>query len=143
MKEYHIYMICNTVNSKLYIGSTTKSLNKRWRLHISDSKRQRTKNFPLYIAFKKHGVDNFCIEHVETIDVNTKDEARIVENEYIDAYDSINNGYNAYRAYQTYDEKVMQHLECSKIWRSNNREHIKIWRRNYRKNNKQTNKIEK
>ena len=37
-----IYKITNDVNGKVYIGKTLYSVEKRWKEHINDSKRERT-----------------------------------------------------------------------------------------------------
>ena len=60
-----IYKITNDVNEKVYIGKTLRSVEKRWKEHIQDSKREHTENRPLYRAMNKYGIDNFHIETIE------------------------------------------------------------------------------
>lgn len=43
-----IYKITNDVNGKVYIGKTLFSVEKRWKEHFKDSKKERCKNRPLY-----------------------------------------------------------------------------------------------
>lgn len=56
-----VYLITNKVNGKLYVGQTTKDVATRWALHMSDFERGRKKNYPLYLAFAKYGVENFDV----------------------------------------------------------------------------------
>ena len=37
-----IYTITNAVNGKVYIGKTLRSVEKRWKEHIQESKREHT-----------------------------------------------------------------------------------------------------
>ena len=88
----YIYKITNLVNGKSYIGATKKSLSDRWKYHLHDSKRERSKNRPLYIAMNKYGIDNFNISVVE----ECEDDSVLFEREiyWIDYYDTYRNGYN-------------------------------------------------
>jgi group I intron endonuclease len=63
----YIYKIVNKVNSKVYIGQTTGTLEKRFQDHIKESLRNRSKNRPLYKAFRKYGIENFYIEALEIL----------------------------------------------------------------------------
>lgn len=86
-----IYKITNKVNGKCYIGKTEKSVEQRFKEHISDSKKERCKNRPLYRAMNKYGVDNFTIELIESCDNTTEQEIY-----WIGFYKSYgNSGYNA------------------------------------------------
>lgn len=57
-----IYIITNLVNQKTYIGKTTKTIEHRWKIHVTDSKRHKSK---LYNAMNKYGYENFIIEVFE------------------------------------------------------------------------------
>ena len=59
-----IYKITNDINQKVYIGKTTKSLEKRWQEHKQAAYRGRDKNRPLYNAIRKYGEQYFSIELV-------------------------------------------------------------------------------
>ena len=89
-KRMNVYKITNTVNDKVYIGITSKSLKERFSWHMRDCRKGTRKK--LYSAIRKYGEDKFSIELVEKAKADT-----IVEREehYIDAYDSYKNGYNA------------------------------------------------
>ena len=56
-----IYVITNDVNGKQYVGKTNFSLERRFREHIADSKRERCNKRPLYSAMNKYGVEHFHI----------------------------------------------------------------------------------
>jgi group I intron endonuclease len=85
-----IYKITNTLNGKVYIGKTTKSLNERKKTHL---KRFRSgEKTHLYSAFKKYGKDVFLWEElISCTDIGVLDELEI---SFIKKYDSFKNGYN-------------------------------------------------
>lgn len=93
-----IYKITNKVNGKVYIGKTTCVIEKRFREHINDSKKERCNKRPLYDAINKYGEDNFYIEIVETDipDENINDR-EIFYIRYFNSYVGFenSNGYNA------------------------------------------------
>lgn len=60
-----IYVITNDVNGKQYVGKTNFSLERRFREHIADSKRERCNKRPLYSAMNKYGIEHFHIEQLE------------------------------------------------------------------------------
>lgn len=52
-----IYLIRNTVNGKLYVGQTKKTIDKRWEQHCSKARRNPTTHFEH--AINKYGPDSF------------------------------------------------------------------------------------
>ena len=62
----YIYKIINKKNNKIYIGKTEFSIEKRWKEHLRDSKKNLDR--PLYRAMNKYGIENFDIEQVEKTD---------------------------------------------------------------------------
>lgn len=54
-----VYKITNTVNGKVYIGKTIRTLQRRWQEHLRASN-----DMPISRAIRKYGVDNFTIEVV-------------------------------------------------------------------------------
>lgn len=88
-----IYKITNKINQKIYIGKT-KNIDRRWKDHIrlAFTKNQKEYNKPLYMAFRKYGINNFLFEIIEEVN-NDKGEER--EQYWIKYYDSYNKGYNA------------------------------------------------
>lgn len=89
----YIYVITNDVNGKQYVGKTNKSISKRFKEHISDSRKERCEKRPLYSAMNKYGVEHFHVEQLEKCSV--EDAAK--REEYwifkLNTYDC--NGYNA------------------------------------------------
>lgn len=90
----NIYRIINNINGKSYIGKTYQNIEKRFKEHIQDSKKERCKNRPLYRAMNKYGIANFSIELIGCFEENILEEKEI---EYIKLYNSYvkDNGYNA------------------------------------------------
>lgn len=88
-----IYIIKNIINTKVYIGQTTKELAERLRKHIQESSAERSRGRPLYDAMKKYGSANFFIELLEECDFSRADER---EQYWIKFYASLGSGgYNA------------------------------------------------
>ena len=94
----YIYIIKNTVNDKVYIGKTCKSIKERFTEHIYSAKtaEYRFKRV-LYLAMNKYGIDKFYVEQLEC-DL-TDEQACEKEQYYISQYRSYVgfddcNGYN-------------------------------------------------
>lgn len=73
-----VYLIVNMINNHKYVGITTLPLNRRWAVHISDS---RKKSYPLYRAMRKYGLKNFQICSLETVSAESKKEIISLLNE--------------------------------------------------------------
>lgn len=63
----YIYKILNSINSKVYVGKTTLTLEQRFKEHKSDSKKELLSKRPLYNAMKKYGISAFYIELIEEV----------------------------------------------------------------------------
>lgn len=111
-----VYRITNTVNDKVYIGSTLGSLSHRFHRHVQKIKT----GFKLQQAMSELGSENFRIELLQNFHCNTRDELREQEHRFIVLFDSINKGYNTNRAYVSKETKRMENINyCSdfrKIW---------------------------
>lgn len=88
----YIYKITNKINNKIYIGQTIKSIEKRFRQHISVAKQGRQNR--LAKAIRKYGPENFYIEIIDT--ATTKEELNQKELNWMYYYNSLDpkNGYN-------------------------------------------------
>lgn len=88
-----IYMIKNTVNNKVYIGSSV-NLNRRIKKHFYEIKKKFHHNKHLEKAVHKYGVENFEIYLLEVFDIITDNKLRKIEESFIEKYDSYKKGYN-------------------------------------------------
>lgn len=94
----YIYKITNSVNKKIYIGQTIRTVAIRFRQHINDSKNNRD-NSILHLAFKKYGVDKFDIKTLNEYCCDDKNQLiKILNDEeikYIKMFNSLDPyGYN-------------------------------------------------
>lgn len=87
----YIYIIKNDFNDKVYIGKTIKSVETRWKCHLSRSHNKSIKN-KLYSAMRTLGEEHFYIETLGEFDNNDLDAKEV---EYIRLYNSFHNGYNS------------------------------------------------
>lgn len=81
-----IYCIKNTINNKLYIGSS-KNINKRKQEHFSRLRRGVHKNVKLQASYNKHGEASFIFEILETNSKLNREELLSLEQNYIDRYE--------------------------------------------------------
>jgi len=85
-----IYKIVNTVNEKIYIGSTVTALYRRMKDHRQQAK-TRTSKF--YSAMRRHGVENFKIELIKDYPCETlkqlEDKEFRVLSKYIAGQDTV------------------------------------------------------
>ena len=90
---FSIYSITNLITGKMYIGYTN-DVEKRFSNHRSSGGRGIGSCTQLYKSMKKHGVDNFLFEVIQS-EIETLEEAKRLEIKFIDLYDTYANGYNA------------------------------------------------
>lgn len=95
----YIYKISNTVNNKLYIGQTVKTIQTRFREHIRSARTNTNQTMIIPKVIKKYGEDNFSISEIEKIIEDSKEELfnKLNEREifYISLYNTVRpNGYN-------------------------------------------------
>lgn len=80
-----IYILKNTVNSKVYIGQTWRTLEERKKSGYVGCPK-------ICMAIKKYGKENFYYQVLTFC--STQEVANILEAMFIKLYDSIKNGYN-------------------------------------------------
>ena len=85
-----IYKITNTVNGKIYVGQTVRTLEERKQQHIRIAKSGHKNH--LYNAMRKYGIENFKFEKI--CDVDNIEDLNILERYYIAKYNCIKDGYN-------------------------------------------------
>lgn len=84
-----IYLIQNLINGKCYIGQSI-DIYTRWRRHKNPNTWVE-KDYPLYRAFQKYGLNNFKFEILEECAPKELNEKEIY---YIEKYNSFFEGYN-------------------------------------------------
>lgn len=111
----YIYKITNTLNDKVYIGQTVKTVEKRFIQHKNNSNKSYFSQIVLYKAFNKYGIENFKCETIEEVPNELLDER---EKYWIEYYNSYFEGYNSTlggRAIQLYnwdtDDIIEKYLE--------------------------------
>ena len=80
---------------RCYIGQTIQNPNQRRLEHIADSK-HTTKEYHFHNALRKYGIDSFTFEVIAT--ALTLDELNLLEEKYMEQFNSINNGFNIRQA---------------------------------------------
>ena len=68
-----IYKITNKLNGHSYIGQST-NIEHRWKAHKNTYNWEREIRKPLYLAFKKYGIEHFYIEEIEEVENDLLDE---------------------------------------------------------------------
>lgn len=88
---YNLYIIRNTINTKVYIGQTKKSIDVRFQEHLTQSNLYSHRK--LYKEILLLGSSNFYIELLKSnVASNIVDELEI---HYIKQFDSFNSGLNS------------------------------------------------
>ena len=88
----YIYKIQNLTTQKSYIGQTI-NIERRKRDHFNDLQNHTHVNPKLQAAWDKYGKDDFTFEFWKFSNC-TADQLNQLECDFIEKYDSLNNGYN-------------------------------------------------
>lgn len=93
-----IYKIENKINKKCYIG-ISKDIKRRWNSHkyhaTNTNLADRERDYPLYKAMRKYGIENFDFSILEELPEETSYETLVEKEKYwIAKFDSYNKGYN-------------------------------------------------
>ena len=109
-----IYKITNTINGKIYVGQTTKTIEQRFIKH----KGQIKDGSALHNAMLKYGVENFVIESIET-NINKKDlnsrEIYWIQKLHSCYLDYPNVGYNKLRGGSPSDSPIRAKLSKKEV----------------------------
>jgi group I intron endonuclease len=87
-----IYLIENQINHKQYVGKTKLPIQRRFREHITNSKKSKYQNILLYKAFQKYGIENFTICEIDL--AKTAEELIKKEKFWIKKLRTFGKGYN-------------------------------------------------
>lgn len=134
-----IYLIRNTVNDMVYVGSTVESLANRFAGHKAAWKEEKTLS-PIYKAFTELGIEAFYIELYEEYPCDNKEQKTKKEGEVIrllkdTAYNVRIEG-RTQKQYQTDNRE--QIAAQRKQYRTDNQEQIAAGKRIYSDANKET-----
>lgn len=124
-----IYIIRNTENNKVYIGSTTQPLCKRMVGHRCSARDEKKQHFPLYVAFNEVGVDRFYIELVEDYPCENIEQLLAREGHFIREFNTHINGYNKQFTGRSREE-------YNKVYYEQNKDKIKQSDKEYYEQNK-------
>ena len=91
----YIYKFTHIESGRSYIGQTIQEPNRRRLEHIADS-RHTPKEYHFHNALRKYSIESFIFEVIDT--ANTIEELNLLEEKYVEQYDSINNGFNIRQA---------------------------------------------
>ena len=83
------------MSRRCYIGQTIQNPNRRRLEHIADS-RHTPREYHFHNALRKYGIDAFTFEVIDT--ASTLEELNLLEEKYVEQFDSINNGFNIRQA---------------------------------------------
>ena len=91
---YKIYIVRNTVNGKIYVGLTRKSIEHRWKWHVYASNHYKKTQIVFLRAIRKYGPEAFTIKEIDS--ATDKHLAYGLEMAYILLYQATNPelGYN-------------------------------------------------
>lgn len=52
----YIYKVTNTINGKIYVGQTIRTIKKRWKQHVYSAYHEtKEHNAPIQYAIRKYG----------------------------------------------------------------------------------------
>lgn len=91
----YIYKFTHIESGRCYIGQTIQDPNQRRLEHIADS-RYTSKEYHFHNALRKYGIDAFTFEVIDT--ASSIEELNLLEEKYVNQYDSIKNGFNIRQA---------------------------------------------
>ena len=108
----NIYCIYDN-NEICYVGSTIQALKKRWNDYRSHHDNPNSQNYDRKISMmmRKHGISNFKMELLETVEVTHERELCSIEDDWIDTFKELDfELYNTRGAYVTLEETRQKEL---------------------------------
>ena len=143
-KNGKVYVIRNSVNDLVYVGSTCQSLSQRMAQHRRDCNNKRHDAMKLYVLMKELGVDKFYIELLEYYPCNTREELYKREGECMRNQEPELNSKIQGRTNEEYRKEEREKVLTGKKEHYNKyKEHYKQQAIEYGKSNKEHVKIKK
>ena len=139
-KNGKIYKIVDNAYTKMYIGSTTQSLSKRFSKHKGDYKiwkNGKTNYVSSYCIFDEFGIENCKIELIENYICNSKNELERKEGEHIKNNDCVNKVIAGRTKKEYYNDNKNKILEKAKEYYNDNKKEISENKKEYYEANKQ------
>jgi group I intron endonuclease len=138
-----IYKIVNSIDDKIYIGSTTKQrLSSRMGEHRANAKMEKYVNVKLYQHMNAVGIDKFIIQLIELFPCTCRDELMARETDLMRelqpalnmnlAFNPVKPGY--YKEY--YKKHKEQRLDSAYKYIAKNKQKISLRQKQYYENNK-------
>ena len=134
-----IYIIKNSINNLLYVGSTIRELDVRMKQHMRDM--YKYTNFKLYKAMDQFKPNNFYIDILEEFEYENIKDLRKQEGKYIKIIKPELNKNIAGRTIKEYNDDNKEPLKLYRKlyyrkYRENNKEYLKQYRKDYYNNKK-------
>ncbi len=141
MKGY-IYMIYNDLTDDIYVGSTMKNIDVRFKQHLRTSKNWRYSKF--YNFVNRLGVDKFHIKLLDTVEFKQGyterehlENLRYVEGNYIKKYKPSLNSSNVFgTSYESTDINSNYIMKCLDKKLKESSERLEIMLRDYEEGKK-------
>lgn len=113
----YIYCVRNIVTNEKYVGATRFTIDKRWHEHLSEAKKDRAKNRPLYSAINTYGDSSFEISILEECDEEVAFDREVY---WIKTLGTFIDGYNmtfggAGKRYVDYDRIVRVYYQTNNV----------------------------
>ena len=138
--ESKIYKITSDQTNDIYIGSTTKSLNRRLSDHKYDYKRYLRGDYHYVTSFEISKYPDCKIELLELCNFETKEELRRREGEYIQNNNCVNKcvaGRTIKESSKKWRNENKNYIsEYNKKWRNENKEYLNDYQKKYQDENK-------
>ena len=132
-----IYVLRNSVDDEVYVGSTCQPLSKRFHTHKLNTGYTKTANYKIYIKMREIGIDKFYIELFENCPCENWEQLRRKEGEVIRQLGaSLNSRVECRTKSEWYNDKKEDILRKQKENRDNNIVEFREKEKNYINNNK-------
>ncbi len=100
-----VYKIVNSVDSLVYVGSTTQTLAKRMTTHRNNAKLGKPEL--VYYHMRELGISKFEIFLLQETAAITREALRALEHKWICELDTVKNGLNG-----RYESQICEHEKC-------------------------------